>query len=126
MAKTRSSPSNRWFWMMVAFLVVGLMGAQGIGPGGAPSGAAHAVHAAWEPFSFWTSDQYSGFEKVALLANVVIALLGLGYALMLVGEVYGAPTGTSRMQEIARAVREGADAYLKRQLTTVGLMIIFI
>src|SRR5207249_1070266 len=58
--------------------------------------------------------------------NVVIALAGLGYALMLVKEVYGAGTGTSRMQEIAQAVREGADAYLKRQLTTVGLMIIVI
>src|SRR5438128_511057 len=127
MAKTRftrqSRSANRWFWTMLAFLVVGLMGSLGAGPAGATAGAAHG---AWEPFSFWTSDQYSGFEKVALLANVVIALAGLGYALLLVGEVYGAGTGTSRMQEIARAVREGADAYLKRQLTTVGLLIVVI
>src|SRR5438128_1067091 len=108
--------ANRWFWMMLAFLVVGLMGA------GAPP-TTGGGHAAWEPFSFWTSDQYSGFEKVALLANVVIALAGLGYALLLVGEVYGAGKGTSRMQEIAQAIREGADAYLKRQLMTVGAMI---
>src|SRR6516225_8860174 len=114
MAKTRfsrqSRPANRWFWTMLAFLIVGLMGSFGAGPAGTAAGA----HAAWEPFSFWTSDQYSGFEKVALLANVVIALAGLGYALMLVSEVYGASTGTSRMQEIAQAVREGADAYLRR------------
>src|SRR5947209_7215361 len=88
MIKTSSSRQNRmmkrWFWMMLAFLVVGLMGAEGI-PAGVSGGAAHGV---WEPFSFWTSSQYSGFEKVALLANVVIALAGLGYALMLVGEVY--------------------------------------
>jgi K(+)-stimulated pyrophosphate-energized sodium pump len=116
--------TKRWFWMMLAFLVVGLMGAQGIGPAGASSEAAHG--SVWEPFSFWTSNQYSGFEKFALLANVVIALAGLGYALMLVKEVYGAGTGTSRMQEIAQAVREGADAYLKRQLTTVGVLIILI
>src|SRR5438270_11487869 len=110
MAKTRfrrrSNPSNRWLWMMLAFLVVGFMGA-------APAGTAHA--AAWEPFSFWTSDQYSGFEKVALLANVVIAAAGLIYAFLLAFEVYGADKGPSLMQEIAQAVREGADAYLKRQ-----------
>src|SRR6266852_5865540 len=121
--RRQSRPANRWFWMMLAFLIVGLMGSLGA----APADTARGLHgAAWEPFSFWTSDQYSGFEKVALLANVVIALAGLGYALLLVGEVYGAGKGTSRMQEIAQAVREGADAYLKRQLTTVGLLIIVI
>src|SRR5579871_5039176 len=128
MSKTRfvrqSRSANRWFWMMVAFLIVGSMGALGADPAGTTAAAGHG--GVWEPFSFWTSDQYSGFEKIALLANVVIALAGLGYALMLVSEVYGAGIGTARMQEIARAVREGADAYLKRQLTTVGLLIIFI
>src|SRR5205085_2393308 len=100
MAKTgfrrQSRPANRWFWMMLAFLIVGLMGSLGAGPAGTASGPGQG--AAWEPFSFWTSPQYSGFEKVALLANVVIALAGLGYALLLVNEVYGAGTGTSRMQ----------------------------
>ena len=78
MSKTRllrgSRSSNRWLWMMLAFMAVGLMGA---GQAGTPAGAAHA--ASWEPFSFWNSDQYSGFEKVALLANVVIAVAGLVY-----------------------------------------------
>src|SRR5262249_35682624 len=41
-------------------------------------------------------------------------------------EVYSADTGTPRMQEITRAVREGADAYLKRQLTTVGILIVIV
>ena len=86
MVKTRfrrpSRPANRWFWMMLAFLIVGLMGAQGIGPDGEASATGHG--GPWEPFSFWTSAQYSGFEKVALLANVVIALAGLGYAILLV------------------------------------------
>jgi len=69
---------------------------------------------------------YSGMERIALILNVVVAIAGLGYALMLVNEVYGADTGTPRMQEITRAVREGADAYLKRQFTAVGVLIIVI
>ncbi|HEY2147231.1 MAG TPA: sodium/proton-translocating pyrophosphatase, partial [Pirellulales bacterium] len=61
-----------------------------------------------------------------LVANVVVALAGLGYALMLVGYVRRADQGTARMQEIARAVREGADAYLFRQFRVVGLLILII
>jgi K(+)-stimulated pyrophosphate-energized sodium pump len=107
--------------MMVAFLVVGLMGANTSGTN-TSSDTSHA----WTAFSFMSDPAYSTMERVALIANVVIALAGLGYALMLVNQVYGADTGTTRMQEIARAVREGADAYLRRQLTTVGLLIIII
>jgi K(+)-stimulated pyrophosphate-energized sodium pump len=114
--------SNRWFWMMAAFLAIGLMGANG----GASESAPVAHTAAWQPFSFLVEPQYSGFEKFALILNVVIALAGLGYAALLVKEVYGAATGTSRMQEIAQAVREGANAYLGRQFRTVGILIVVI
>ena len=73
-----------------------------------------------------TSDKYLLPEKIALVANVVVALAGLAYALMLVGYVRRADQGTPRMQEIARAVREGADAYLFRQFRVVGVLIIII
>jgi len=71
-------------------------------------------------------DKYSPGERIALIANVVVALAGLGYAFMLVGQVKGAPQGTPRMQEIARAIREGADAYLFRQFRIVGVLILII
>jgi K(+)-stimulated pyrophosphate-energized sodium pump len=111
--------SNRWLFLMLAFMVVGIMG-QG------PAGTVAAEAASWRPFSFMTDPAYSTWEQVALIMNVVIALCGLGYAFSLIRQVYGADTGTSRMQEIAQAVREGADAYLKRQFTTVGVLIIII
>src|SRR5262249_827042 len=62
----------------------------------------------------------------ALILNVIIALLGLGYAGMLVKQVYGADQGTPAMQEIARAVREGANAYLYRQFSAVAILICII
>ncbi len=114
--KPRGPAGARWLWMMVAFMVVGIMGANG-----AESSTTH-----WQPFSFLTDQAYSGFERVMLILNVIVALAGLGYALMLVKEVYGAETGTERMQEITRAVREGADAYLRRQFSAVGLLIVVI
>src|SRR5262245_49260142 len=92
--------SRRWFWMMLAFLIVGIMGAANTQAVGSVS----SEHP-WQAFSFMSDPAYNTYERIALILNVVIALAGLGYAAMLVGEVFGADTGTSRMQEIARAVR---------------------
>src|SRR5579864_7528374 len=112
--------SNRWLFLMLAFMVIGIMGQ------GQASSVVSAEAASWRPFSFLTDPAYSKWEQVALIMNVVVALCGLGYAFSLIRQVYGASTGTSRMQEITQAVREGADAYLKRQFTTVGVLIVVI
>jgi K(+)-stimulated pyrophosphate-energized sodium pump len=77
----------------------------------------------WEPL---ISDRYGTWEKIALCANVVVALAGLLYALLLVGQVKNAPQGTKKMQDIAQAVREGANAYLGRQFRVVGALIVII
>jgi K(+)-stimulated pyrophosphate-energized sodium pump len=105
---------------MVAFMAIGLMGASTSAETGPPE-----THQ-WRPGGFMTDPAYSPMERSALIANVVIALLGLAYAGMLVSEVYSADTGTPRMQEIARAVREGANAYLRRQFSAVGFLIVII
>jgi K(+)-stimulated pyrophosphate-energized sodium pump len=77
----------------------------------------------WDPI---VGSDFAWYEKVLLIANVFVALGGLGYALMLVKQVRNAPEGTPRMQEIARAVREGANAYLYRQFRVVGVLIVVI
>jgi K(+)-stimulated pyrophosphate-energized sodium pump len=56
----------------------------------------------------------------------VIALLALGVAAWLVREVLAASQGTSKMQEIAKAVQEGAAAYLRRQFRTLGVFVFVI
>jgi K(+)-stimulated pyrophosphate-energized sodium pump len=56
----------------------------------------------------------------ALWLIVLCGLLSIIYAVWAVRTVLAADAGNPRMQEIAAAVREGAQAYLKRQYTTIA------
>ena len=65
-------------------------------------------------------------ERYSLYAVLGVAVAGLLYAGMLVGQVTKADKGTPRMQEIAEAVREGANAYLAAQFRKIGPLILII
>src|SRR6201994_292423 len=56
--------------------------------------------------------------------EVIIACgaLAIVYGIWAITSVMSADAGSPRMQEIAGAVREGAQAYLKRQYTTIGMV----
>ncbi len=82
------------------------------------------AHAPFQYFSFMSDPHFSYGERFALWASLAVACCALLYALMLVQQVVGADQGTKKMQEIAAAVREGANAYLARQLKVVGLLIL--
>ena len=64
----------------------------------------------------------------ALGVIIVCGLLAIAYGAWATMSVLKADPGSARMQEIAGAVREGAQAYLKRQYTTIGIVgvVIFI
>jgi K(+)-stimulated pyrophosphate-energized sodium pump len=51
---------------------------------------------------------------------IVCGLLSVVYGAYTIRSVMAADAGSPRMQEISGAVREGAQAYLKRQYTTIG------
>ncbi len=80
----------------------------------------------FQPFSFLTDARFSDFERTSLFIILAIAVAGLLYALALVKQVKNADSGTPKMQEIADAVREGANAYLKAQFKRIGPLIILI
>ena len=58
----------------------------------------------------------------ALGLIIVCGLLAIVYGIWAIWSVMQADAGSARMQEIAAAVREGAQAYLKRQYTTIAIV----
>src|SRR5579875_3677115 len=63
-----------------------------------------------------------GFVYIIL----AVAVLALVYSYVLVREVLKADTGTPNMQNISKAVQEGAAAYLNRQFRTLGVFSIIV
>jgi K(+)-stimulated pyrophosphate-energized sodium pump len=53
---------------------------------------------------------------------VLCGVLALAYAIWATFSVLQADPGSTKMQEIAAAVREGAQAYLRRQYTTIAIV----
>ncbi len=59
------------------------------------------------------------FEQLAILSVIAAAIISLIYALWLRRDVLKVDKGTAKMQEVWNAIKEGAHAYLSRQLRSV-------
>ncbi|MCI0479185.1 sodium/proton-translocating pyrophosphatase, partial [Candidatus Uhrbacteria bacterium] len=58
----------------------------------------------------------------ALFFALIAAFLALGWGAFLVRWILRQPTGEGKMVEIAKAIQEGAQAYLKRQYRTIAII----
>src|SRR5690606_607536 len=61
-------------------------------------------------------------EMTILYVVILCGLLSVAYAIWATQSVMAADQGNARMQEIAGAIREGAQAYLNRQYTTIAIV----
>jgi K(+)-stimulated pyrophosphate-energized sodium pump len=67
--------------------------------------------------------EFGSGEDLALWIILGVSMVALLFAWYLVREVLGAGEGSEKMKEIARAIQEGARAYLRRQFRTVGIFL---
>jgi len=68
----------------------------------------------------------SGGDYALVTIILLVAVGALAFAAFLVREVMAAGQGTPKMQEIAKAVQEGAAAYLKRQFKTLAIFAVVV
>ena len=61
----------------------------------------------------------TSFEQIAIWSVLSVAILGLLYAVFLRSQILREDKGTEKMQQVWNAIREGADAYLRRQLKSI-------
>ncbi|MEJ2484273.1 MAG: sodium-translocating pyrophosphatase [Anaerolineales bacterium] len=66
------------------------------------------------------------FEQIAIWSVLGIAILGLAYAIFLRNQILGEDKGTEKMQAVWGAIRDGADAYLRRQLRSILPLIVLL
>jgi len=64
----------------------------------------------------------SSSDSLWLWIAISVGLLALVAAAVLAKIVLAGDTGTSEMQEISNAIREGAEAFLARQYKTIGIL----
>jgi K(+)-stimulated pyrophosphate-energized sodium pump len=67
-----------------------------------------------------------GTEWLILLVVLGSALLAIALAFFLTKMILAEDQGTQKMQEIAKAIQEGAQAYLNRQIKTISVMVLIL
>ena len=59
---------------------------------------------------------------LSLLLVILLGAASIAYGVVTGRQVLALDAGSARMQEIAKAIEEGASAYLRRQYTTIGIV----
>jgi K(+)-stimulated pyrophosphate-energized sodium pump len=66
----------------------------------------------------------SSSDKWWLVGVIACGVIGIASGLLLVRSVLSADPGSARMREIAKAIQEGAEAFLRRQFRTILIIVV--
>jgi len=66
----------------------------------------------------------SGADWTWLVIALAAGVIGIAAGLVLMRNVLAADTGTAKMREIATAIQEGAEAFLKRQFKVILIIVV--
>jgi K(+)-stimulated pyrophosphate-energized sodium pump len=77
-----------------------------------------AAEGGWQDFTL------AGGEWFILIGAAITSLLAIGVGFLLMKGVLAEDEGSPKMREIAKAIQEGALAYLKRQFRTIGFILV--
>ncbi len=75
---------------------------------------------AFQPYAPAPGDPNDG--RLFLWIAIAVAILALLVAFVMARAVIASDSGTAEMQAISNAIREGAEAFLKRQYQTIGMI----
>ena len=60
--------------------------------------------------------------ETALLVVIVICVIALALAALLARNLLSQDEGTPKMREVSDAIRVGAEAFIKRQYSTIAIL----
>jgi K(+)-stimulated pyrophosphate-energized sodium pump len=69
---------------------------------------------------------FSGGDRALVMVIGLVAVVALVFSFLLFREVLSYDQGTPKMIQIAEAVQEGAQAYLKRQFRTLSVVVVVV
>ncbi|MCW2541614.1 MAG: sodium-translocating pyrophosphatase [Frankiales bacterium] len=78
------------------------------------------------PSTVIVASSFSGGDRTLVAIVGLVALIALAFSFVLFREVLSYNQGTAKMIEIAEAVQEGAQAYLKRQFQTLSVVVVIV
>ncbi len=61
-----------------------------------------------------------------ILFAIFSAIISILFGIILIKKILASPSGDKKMQEIAKAIQEGAKAYLNRQYKTIAYLAVFL
>jgi K(+)-stimulated pyrophosphate-energized sodium pump len=70
--------------------------------------------------------EFGANDRIIVGVVAVVAVAALAFGFVLRREVLAAGAGTPKMQDIGRAVQEGATAYLNRQFRTLAVFVVIV